>query len=204
MLNFENIVLVIGGNNLKTVASHNLKTNTWSVNLSQLNEARFAASACLLAGNAYVFAGKNSDTHLNSIEKIAADSLFSNGPDCWTLIKVPQDVFTPCTNTAVAPLNDTEIAILGGYNEGRLGDVLIFDTNTEKCVKVDTEGSLLFRLFVGQYKFFAFSNQCAKSGMNKVVAFVVDNDDGNPSVIEWTKGESAVTIIWKYPVEKPK
>ena len=40
--------------------------------------------------------------------------------------------------------------------------------------------------------------------MNKVVAFVIDNDDGNPSVIEWTKGESAVTIIWKKPVEKPK
>ena len=157
-------MLVIGGKDLKTVSSHNLKTNTWSVNLSQLNEARFASSACLLAGNAYVFAGANSDggqTYVNSIEKIATDSLFSNGPDCWTLIKVPQNVFTPCKNPAVAPLNDTEIAILGGYNEGRLGDVLIFDTNTEKCVKVVTEGRLLTRLFVGQCKFNAFPNQFA-------------------------------------------
>ena len=98
-----------------TVSSHNLNTNTWSVNLSQLNIVRYRASACILAGNAYVFAGKyRGDWYLNSIEKIAVDSLFSNGPDPWTLIDIPQNVFTPRFNPVVAPLNDTEIAILGG------------------------------------------------------------------------------------------
>ena len=91
MLNFEDIVLVIGGENLKTVSSHNLKTNTWSVNLCTLNEDRQSPSACILAGNAYVFAGRNgaNRSYLNSIEKVAADSLFSNGQDFWTLIQVP-------------------------------------------------------------------------------------------------------------------
>ena len=124
------------------------------VNFSQLNEARYATSACLLAGYAYVFAGRNSDTYMNSIEKIAADSLFSNGPDFWTLIYVTQNVFTPRACPAVAPLNDTEIAILGGWNNPNcLGDVLIFDTKTDKCVKVVKEGGTLVRLFARQYKF---------------------------------------------------
>ena len=142
MLNFEDIVMVIGGIKLKTVSSHNLKTNTWSVNLSQLNEVRIGASACILAGNAYVFAGRN-ESYLNSIEKIAVDSLLSNGPDLWTLINMPQNVFTPRKNPVVAPLNDTEIAILGGHYENFSfkGDVLIFDTTNDMCVQVVNEAS---------------------------------------------------------------
>ena len=67
---------------------------------------------------------------------------------------MPQNVFTPRKNPVVAPLNDTEIAILGGWNNPNcLGDVLIFDTKTDKCVKVVKEGGTLVRLFARQYKF---------------------------------------------------
>ena len=51
---------------------------------------------------------------MNSIEKIATDSLFSSRKNYWTLIQVPQNNFTPRVDAAVAPLNDTEIVIMGG------------------------------------------------------------------------------------------
>ena len=118
MLNFGYIVLVIGRYGLKTVSSHNLKTNTWLVDLPQINKTRYFASACFLAGNAYVFTGYDADfrTHLNSIEKISKDSLFSRSQKFWTLIEVPHNVLTIRILTAVAPLNDTEIVIMGGYH----------------------------------------------------------------------------------------
>ena len=85
--NFEDIVLVIGGLREKTVSSHNIKTNTWFDNLSQLNEVRYKSSACLLAGHVYVFFGAYGyEDYLNSIEKITTDSLFSRSQNFWTLI----------------------------------------------------------------------------------------------------------------------
>ena len=35
---------------------------------------------------------------------------------CWQLIEVANDIFTSCTFPAVAPLNDMEIAVLGGVD----------------------------------------------------------------------------------------
>ena len=74
----------MGGFELKTVSSHDLKTNTWLVNPPPMREARDSAGACLLQGIVYVFAGRvsNYDTtgvqssvFLNFIEKIATESL---------------------------------------------------------------------------------------------------------------------------------
>ena len=82
-------------------------------------------------------------------------------------------------------MNDTEIAILGGWNNPNdLSDVIVFNTTTKKCQKVAA----------GDYKLIAKGNQCVQAGINKVVALVTDKDL-KPAVISWTKGASAVTIL---------
>jgi hypothetical protein len=83
-------ILAIAGRNLRSVSSHNLSSNTWGVNLPPVNKARSAAAACFLSGQVYVFAGRNDEgkTFLNSIEKITATSLVSNGTGIWQFIQV--------------------------------------------------------------------------------------------------------------------
>ena len=65
------------------------------------------------------------------------------GKTSWTVIKVPQNILTPRQNPAVAPINDNEIALLGGL--GFFGDVIIFDRKTETCKKVMNENNYRFR-----------------------------------------------------------
>jgi len=56
---------------------------------------------------------------LNSIEVISETSLVSESNVRWQLIDVPKNILSPRYRPAVAPLNESEIAILGG----RLGVV---------------------------------------------------------------------------------
>ena len=116
---------------------------------------------------------------------ISESSLLANATTLWQLINVAENILTTRTRPAVAPLNDTEIAILGGCNSGSLSDVIVFNTTTKTCQKVSAGGD---------YKFSAGGNQCVQAGINKVVALVTDKD-GKPAVISWTKGASAVTIL---------
>jgi len=51
----------------------------------------------------------------------------------WVLIEVPNDNLTPRVVPAVTPINDTEIVIMGGYDDNCLSDVIIFDTVTNTC-----------------------------------------------------------------------
>ena len=112
---------------------------------------------------------------------ISESSLLANATTLWQLINVAENILTKRSVPAVAPLNDTEIAILGGYG---LSDVIVFNTITKTCQKVSA----------GDYKFTASGNQCVQAGINKVVALVRDKDN-KPAVISWTKGASAVTIL---------
>ena len=113
-------------------------------------------------------------------------SLFSQTTACWLLIEVAKNILSPRNRLAVAPINDNEIAILGGYGGTKfLSDVVVFSTKTKICQKV-TDG--------GFYKFLASGNQCTQTGKNKVLALVMDRD-GKPAVISWAKGDSAVTIL---------
>ena len=115
---------------------------------------------------------------------ISESSLLANATTLWQLINVAENILTKRKFLAVAPLNDTEIAILGGYDGNCLSDVIVFNTTTKTCQKVSA----------GDYKFLTFGNQCVQAGINKVVALVEDKDD-KPAVISWTKGASAVTIL---------
>jgi len=94
-----------------------------------LNHARSGAAACCLADQVYIFAGYGEDDWLNSIEKIGAGSLISNGRDRWELIQTSPTILSPRHSPAVAPLNNTEIMIFGGWDgSNKLGDVIVFDT----------------------------------------------------------------------------
>ena len=88
---------------------------------------------------------------MNSIEVISETSLVSESNVRWQLIDVPKNILSPRYRPAVAPLNESEIAILGGFDddENKLSDVVIFNTTTKKCKKV-TDG--------GNYKFMAYGN----------------------------------------------
>ena len=148
LVKVENRLIVIGGAEavslsfrLPYVSSYNLTSDVWVNNLSPLNRARMNAAACYLTGNVYVFAGADGGSPLNSIEKIVASNLLSNNQDAsWQLIEVPQSIAIFRYSSAVAPLNDTEIAILGGCALEKnssvftyFGDVMIFDTRSEQC-----------------------------------------------------------------------
>ena len=166
-----------------TVSYYDIAGNTWKGLKAKLNIARFLHSACTLNGIVYVFCGCEYIDYFNSIEMISESSLLANATTLWQLIDVAENILTPRYNTAVAPLNDTEIAILGGSY--RFSDVIVFNTTTKTCQKVSAGGD---------YKFYAAGNQCVQAGINKVVALVKDKDD-KPAVISWTKGASAVTIL---------
>ena len=169
---------------LSTVSYYDIAGNTWKGLKAKLNIARHCHSACTLNGIVYVFCGSNS-SWLNSIEMISESSLLANATTLWQLINVAENILTPHDHTAVAPLNDTEIAILDGYDGNKLSDVIVFNTTTKTCQKVSAGGD---------YKFSAYGNQCVQAGINKVVALVTDKDN-KPAVISWTKGASAVTIL---------
>ena len=118
---------------------YDIFSNTWKRLNAELNESRVTSSACTLKGIVYVFYGNDFlYRELNSIEMIAESSLLSNSTATWELIDVPQKDLGPCSFLAVAPLNDTEIAILGG--KFKKSNVIVFDTTTKECRLVIAPG----------------------------------------------------------------
>ena len=100
-----------------------------------------------------MFTGQNSKGLTNTIEKIPAVALHPNSTVQWLLIELTNNILSPQTNTVVAPLNETEIVIMGGRDiSGYLGDVIVFNTQTQKFQNVVQDST---------FKFTAVSNQCA-------------------------------------------
>ena len=129
-------------NSLSVVSCFNLARNIWSSKLRSLNEARGNPSACSIQGHVFVFGGWNGGRAINTIEKISQVDLKPDSAIPWQLINVPPNVFPARQNPAVAPLNDTEIVILGGYlgDNRYLSDVVVFDTTTSQCRQVLSNG----------------------------------------------------------------
>ena len=75
---------------------------------------------------------------------ISESSLLANATTLWQLIDVAENILTKRLAPAVAPLNNTEIAILGGWNNGKLSDVIVFNTTTKTCQKVSAGGDYKF------------------------------------------------------------
>ena len=187
---------------LSSVSYYNIAEDKWSdsqsIDLPPLNQAREAAAACCLADQVYIFAGGNGQSHLNSIEKIGAGSLISNGRDRWELIQTSPTILSPRSFPAVVPLNNTEIMIFGGWdkNYNNLGDVIVFDTQTKQCRKAMSEGAS---------KFCAYSNRCVQATNDKVIGLVnkKEGNDSEVAVFSWSKGASVINVAEEFcePIE---
>ena len=80
--------------------------------------------------------------------------------------------------------------IFGGHSDKNLGDVIVFDTNTNQCTKVMSEGAS---------KFFAKSNRCVQASNDKVLGLVSKvRSDKEVAVFSWSKGASAITVVGEY------
>ena len=67
-------------------------------------------------------------------------------PSKWRLIEIP--TLTPRAFPAVSVLNQTEIVIMGGRGAHNYhGDVIVFDTETEKAEQVVAEGDFEFQAY---------------------------------------------------------
>ena len=98
----------------------------------------------------YVFCGQfGCGRELNSIETISESALVPQSKARWELIQVPENILSPREQPAVAPINDTEIAVLGGYSDHNyFSDVILFNRTSKECEKVA----------VSDYKFCAPGN----------------------------------------------
>ena len=62
---------------------------------------------------------------------ISETTLVQNSTATWQLIEINQEILIPRNFFAVAPINDTEITIIGGSCQGvYLSDLVVFDTTT--------------------------------------------------------------------------
>ena len=190
LVNFKNkFILLIGGTKSSRVIRYSLALDTWT-ELPGLEQPRIFASGCALGDSVYVFGGKNNiGKELNTIEKLInpsasnfqiqrrGDRLTADEEEAgidiyaWQLIQPPTGF--PESNylggkfrAVIAPLNQTEIVILGGHSnssceEGKRG-IFVFNTITGEFKK---EGE-------GPGNFIASGNQFAKLFDGRVVAFV--------------------------------
>ena len=148
-----------------------MSTQTWQ-QLPDMNVARSHHASCSLDGNVYVFCGQDRNQEpLNSIEVLEDTASNLDLIEAWKLIRVADTILFPRSSPGVAPLNDNEIVVMGGFGgepgdeEGPLGDVVIFDVEQRSCTKVVNN-------LVGLLQFTVEGNQTARVGTDSVVALV--------------------------------
>ena len=90
--------------------------------------------ACSLGDKVYTFSYCEEDNYINVLYNPAA-SITSQDPPFWLVIDIPQNVLSIRHSVSLAPLNSTEIVVLGGFDGGHLGDVCTFNTITGKGKK---------------------------------------------------------------------
>ena len=107
-----------------------------------LNIARAAHSGCSLGEKTYVFCGAtNGRKAINSIESLNAEELIAGSSRLeWNLIEVPVETLAPRWGLIIAPINETEIVVMGGYKGGYFGDGYLFDVNTMQLEQVFDTG----------------------------------------------------------------
>jgi len=86
-----------------------------------MNDVRREHSSCIMNTKLFVFGGFREYFRLDSIECLETDS--SGGS--WELIHLP--VFTKRTHPAVLAIDDNQIVILGGWDNERLNDVIVYN-----------------------------------------------------------------------------
>ena len=104
-----------------------------------MNVHREGHSSCFIDGKLYVFCGINANKDpINSIELLENACGLLNAIRPWQLIDMSSQQLAPRWMAATAPINDSEIAIVGGLGfdvdigeAAAMGDVVIFNTQTK-------------------------------------------------------------------------
>ena len=139
---------------------------------------------------------------LFSIEKLenATASSIKQGEEAssgleWLVVELADQsndgTCLPRVLPSVAFLNVNEICIMGGQgNEGLLGDVILFDTQTEEVrTAVGNFAGLL------QFCGTGHGQNCTMFQDNVAIALVQNVTQGKSYLIQYTKGQSILKVI---------
>ena len=105
--------------------------------------------------------------------------------DAWELIEVPENILSVRFYPAVVAINDTEIAILGGYDREYYKDVYLFNKNDHSVKRVAEDCD-------GGSGYYANTNQAALIAHEEVVVLTGRDGNKNPSIITWKKGKDRI------------
>ena len=122
--------------------------------------------------------------------------------DAWELIEVPENILSVRFYPAVVAINDTEIAILGGYDREYYKDVYLFNKNDHSVKRVAEDCD-------GGSGYYANTNQAALIAHEEVVVLTGRDGNKNPSIITWKKGQNRIEQIRDietegFPIEEVK
>ena len=102
--------------------------------LPWMNQARWFHASCCLQDFVYVLCGLSILSNHNKIERLDCTKIEANEAT-WELIQLPEVDLKPRSDLAAISISSTEILILGGRNKDtRFSDVLIFNTQSKKCI----------------------------------------------------------------------
>ena len=167
---------------------YNIEKLVWK-RAPDLNVARAAHSGCSIGEKTYVFAGAtNGRKAINSIESLNAEALIAGTSRIeWTLIEIPVEAFAPRWGLIAAPINATEIVVMGGYKGGYFGDGYLFDVETLQLQKVFETGLRFAAWFNPSGTYTTKTKQDEFIGY---VAALVTNDlrNGNLMFLTYKKG----------------
>ena len=110
----------------KTVELYRLDANIWE-DFPDLVTERSRASSCCHGSYVYVFCGLSTNGSINTVERVAVEALQPGRTSDarWELIKPYPREISRRYQPIVAPLNDTQIVILGG-NDNK-NDAVLYD-----------------------------------------------------------------------------
>lgn len=110
--------------------------------------------------------------------------------ETWTLIEPSIDILSRRYYPAAIAINNTEIAIVGGYDMHYLRDVILFNTEDDSVTKVceNIYGE-------GDRGLYPNANQAALIGHEEIVVLVSLDGNDNPALITWKKGKDRIEQI---------
>ena len=128
---------------LNSVSRYNIAEDQWELGTPDLNVGRVFASACSIRDSVFVFAGINKSTYLNSVERLKVPQIYIGA--VWELISLPEEVFASRLFPVVVPLNESDIAVLGGKDSKVFHkDVVVYNVTSKACRKVADLGDNRF------------------------------------------------------------
>lgn len=212
----DEFIFVSGGQDpkwesfLSSVHKYDIQNDSWS-RAPALSKPRVGHASCTLNDMIYVFCGgvvnpdDNDDIGEpnpdNSIEFLNARALINGTAQVtWQLVQLAEPNSSPLSARflpVVAPLNSTEIVILGGDSsiEGAnllLGDMLIFDieSGTIRNIPINNDSSENN----SELKFQSSSNISVSTKVDEIAALVMDSH-GKLHLLSYTKGCDKVQIV---------